>query len=77
VNRVPFILVDDHFFPEHFQVTTGAAFVFDKEDGAGLDGVEDIGGEGREGQLVEEAGDEVDGGGGVLHGAKVWICVGR
>ena len=67
-------MVDDHFFPEHFEVTAGAAFVFDEEDGAGLDGVGDIGGEGGEGLLVEEGRDEKDGGGGmlyVLHGAKL------
>jgi hypothetical protein len=63
LNGVPFVLVDDHFFPEHFQVTAGAAFVFDKEDGAGSDGVEDIGGEGGEGLPVEEGGDEINGGG--------------
>lgn len=60
---MPLILVDDHFFPKHFQVSAGAAFVFDEEDGAGFDCVEDIVGERGEGLLVEEGGDEVDGGG--------------
>jgi hypothetical protein len=67
VDSVPLVLVYDHFFPEHFDVTAGGAFVFDEEDGAGFDGVEDIGGEGSKGLLIEVGGDEIDGGGCDLH----------
>jgi len=61
MDGIPFIIVNNHFFPEGFQVTACGALVFDEEDGAGFDGVEDIGGEGGEGMLVEESRDEVDG----------------
>ena len=60
---MPVIIVDDHFFPKHFQVSARGTFVFDEEDGAGFDCVKDIVGERGEGLLVEEGGDEVDGGG--------------
>lgn len=62
VDGVPLHVVDNHFFPNHFKVPAGAAFVFDKEGGAGFDGVKDICRERGEGLLVEEGRDEIDGG---------------
>lgn len=45
MDRVPFILVDDHFSPDGLEEAAGAAFIFHEEDLAFFYGVEDIGGQ--------------------------------
>jgi hypothetical protein len=32
MDGVPFIIVDDHFFPDGLEEATGAAFIFHEED---------------------------------------------
>jgi hypothetical protein len=64
VDGEPFIVVDHHFFPEHFEIAACASFVFHEEGPACFDRVEDIGGDGVKGLLVDKRGDKIEGRGG-------------
>jgi hypothetical protein len=69
VDREPFIVVDDHFFPERFEIAARTALVLDKEDATGLHGVEQVGRHDLRGILVEKGGDQVKG--------RVWFRIGH